>query len=300
MDPANLALTGQASCLAALRHVVQSGGFGHALLFASDDDVAVDAVASWCTARIVCTANLSEPCGRCAGCASLKRQDGLMLFHATLADSPTYAVDDIRAIRAYLALRAGQAGRRVVRIDVVDRCTVAAANALLKILEEPGLGVTFILTTTSPARVLPTIRSRAMLYRLQPVPRAAMARALAASGVPTSTIAAVIAAAPGKLGSAATLVAYPEALAAVRSADATAEKIVTQTSAGRFRTLATYLDGKQETEIQRQQVRSLFAAFARRATTDSWVQQRLSRLLNGLQALQTNSQPRLILEAFVA
>ncbi|MEK7518835.1 MAG: hypothetical protein AAB549_02845 [Patescibacteria group bacterium] len=299
MDPAYLALTGQESCLAALRHVVQSGGFGHALLFASYDDVATDAVASWCTARIVCTAKLSDPCGSCAGCTSVKRQDGLMLLQTTLGERPTYAVDDIRAIRSHLALRAGQSGRRVVRIDNVDRCTVAAANALLKILEEPSMDVTFILTTASSARVLPTIRSRTMLYRLQPVPRTTMERSLAASGVPTSIISTVIAVAPGQLGTAAALVASPDALASAQSADATAEKLVAQTTTGRFRTLATYLEGKQEAGVQRQQVRSLFAAFARRAATDQWVQQRLGRLLTGLIDLQSNSQPRLLLEAFV-
>lgn len=299
MNPANLALTGQASCIAALRHVVKSGGFGHALLLASNDEVARDAVARWCTERIVCTANLNEPCGMCAGCASLKRQDGLVLAHTTLEERLVYAVDDIRAIRAYLALRAGQPGRRVIRIDNVECCTVAAANALLKVLEEPGLDVTFILTTASPARVLPTIRSRAMLYRLQPVPRSAMAEALIAGGASGSMVALVIAAAPGQLGRAAALTASADMLAALRSADALVEKITAQTPAGRFRSLAAYLEGQKEPGVQRQQARSLFAAFARRVATDPWVQQRLGRLLSGLQDLQTNSQPRLILEAFV-
>lgn len=300
MDPANLALTGQASCLLALRRIVQSSGFGHALLFASYDAIAVDAVANWCTARIVCTAKLGEPCGTCAGCTSFKRQDGLMLFYAPLGERLTYAVDDIRAIRSYLALRAGQAGRRVVRMDSVERCPTAAANALLKMLEEPGLDVTFVLTTATPARVLPTIRSRAMLYRLQPVPRAEMENALQTGGMAKNAISAALLAAPGQLGQAAALAASADRLETLRAADALAERLTAQTPAGRFRSLATYLEGQKEPELQRQQARSLFAAFARRAATDPWVQQRLKRLLNGLQTLQTNSQPRLILEAFVA
>lgn len=299
MNPANLALTGQATCIAALRRIVQSGDFGHALLFASVDAVALDAVAAWCSERILCTAGGSEPCGTCAGCRSFQRQDGLMLYHATLGDLSTYAVDDIRAIRGHLAVRAGQPGRRVVRIDSIECCTVAAANALLKVLEEPGAEVTFILTAATPARVLPTIRSRAMLYRLQPVPRAAMERLLAEAGISSSAIAKVVTAAPGQVGTAAAIADSAEALGALRSADTVAEAVATQTPVGRFRAIAAYLEGKREPSEQRQLARMLFAAFARRSATDPWVRQRLQRMLSSLRDLQSNSQPKLILEAFV-
>jgi DNA polymerase III gamma/tau subunit len=299
MDPANLALTGQAPCIKALRHIVQSGGFGHALLLASYDDVALDAVANWCSERIVCSANQSEPCGKCLGCASLKRKDGLTLYHATLGERQSYAVEDMREIRSHLALRAQQPGRRVVRIDNIESCTIPAANALLKVLEEPGLDVTFILTTEAPARVLATIRSRAMLYRLQPVPRKIMESVLAENGVSKTNIETVIAAAPGQLGRAAALAASDDALAALRSVDKLAETVATQTLTNKFQALAKTFETKQDSSIQRQQVRSIFAAFSRRAESDPWVQQRLGRLLTGLQNLQTNSQPRLILEAFV-
>ncbi len=299
MEPANIALTGQATCIAALRRTVQSEGFGHAVLLASTDAVALDAVASWCAERIACTAAEAEPCGTCAGCKSFQRQDGLVLSTVRLDGRPAYHVEDVRAIRGFLSLRAGQHGRRVVRIDSIERCTVAAANALLKVLEEPGSNVAFILTTTSPERVLPTIRSRAMLYRLQAVPRKDMADLLAAAHVPPATIADVLTAAPGQLGTAAHLASDANELAAVRDADAVATAISTQTVTGRFRTLTAYFNGIRELVDQRQHARALCAAFARRARTDPWVQQRLHRLLHSLSDLQTNSQPKLILEAFV-
>jgi hypothetical protein len=299
MNPANLALTGQATCIAALRRIVRSEGFGHAILLASADKVAVDAVARWCTERIICTAMSSEPCGLCAGCKSLKHQGSLMHYHVALDDRLSYAVDDMRALRSYLALRAGQVGRRVVRIDSVDGCTVAAANALLKVLEEPGLDVTFILTTASPARVLPTIRSRAMLYRLQPVPRSKIEALLAAAGLPKQSIATAIAAAPGQLGTVAAIVESPESTASLRAADVAAEAISTLPLAARFRTLTAFFEGKRDVGEQRQHARTLFAAFARRVASDAWVKARLHRILAGVHDLQTNGQPKLILEAFI-
>lgn len=300
MDPAKLALTGQASCVTALRQFVQSAGFGHALLLAGYDAVARDAVARWCVERIVCTAQGPESCQSCAGCRSLQQHANLALYHVTLNDRVAYAVDDVRAIRAHLALRAGQPGRRVVWIDTVERCTPAAANALLKVLEEPGVDVAFVLTTASPDRVLPTIRSRAMLYRLQPVPRRAMAEALVSSGGAEKAVAAAIQAAPGQLGQAAALVASADALAVLRTADVIAAAIAGQALATKFRTLAAYLEGDRDPALQRQAVHVLLAAFARRAGQDLWVQQRLGRLLAALQGLQTNSQPRLLLEAFIS
>lgn len=300
MDPAKLALTGQASCVTALRQFVQSAGFGHALLLAGYDAVARDAVARWCVERIVCTAQGPEPCQTCAGCRSLQQRANLALYHATLNDRVSYAVDDVRAIRAHLALRAGQPGRRAVWIDTVERCTLAAANALLKVLEEPGGDVAFVLTTASPDRVLPTIRSRAMLYRLQPVPRRAMEAALTASGGAEQAVVAAIEAAPGQLGQAAALIVSADALAVLRAADVTAAAIAGQTLAAKFRTLTAYLEGEHDPSQQRRAGHALLAAFARRADQDPWVQQRLGCLLAALQGLQTNSQPRLLLEAFIS
>lgn len=299
MDPANLALTGQASCISALRQFVRSAGFGHALLLAGYDAVARDAVARWCVERIACTEGGTDPCRTCAGCRSLQQQENLTLYHVTLIDAAWYSVADVRAIRSHLALRPRQPGRRVVWVDTVERCTTAAANALLKVLEEPGQGVSFVLTTASPDRVLPTIRSRAMLYRLQPVPRTVMEGALIAGGGDPRAIAAAIEAAPGQLGRAAALAAAEQVYGTLGTTDKVAAALATLPFAQKFRTVTAYLEGDRDPGQQRQNVHNLFAAFARRAAQDVWVQQRLDRLLRALQGLQTHSQPRLLLEAFI-
>ncbi|WP_296403195.1 DNA polymerase III subunit delta' [Psychrobacter sp.] len=67
-------------------------------------------------------------------------------------------VDDIRALQPFMSQ--GSSGRRVCVIDNADMMTVAAANALLKTLEEPRDGIHLLLVTDWPTKLLPTIRSR--------------------------------------------------------------------------------------------------------------------------------------------
>ncbi len=69
-------------------------------------------------------------------------------------------VDEIRKLKSFFNLSAADGGRRVVIIDSADEMTVSAANALLKILEEPPEDGTILLVSHQPSRLLPTIRSR--------------------------------------------------------------------------------------------------------------------------------------------
>ncbi len=94
----------------------------------------------------------------------------------------TIGVDEVRKMKNYFSLSAADGGRRVAIIDAVDEMTIAAANALLKLLEEPPPNVVLLLVSHQPSRLLPTIRSRCRELRLSPLPPEAMAQALAQSG----------------------------------------------------------------------------------------------------------------------
>lgn len=94
-------------------------------------------------------------------------------------------VDEVRKLKNFLQLSAAEGGRRVVIVDAADEMNTQAANALLKLLEEPPERVTFLLVTHQPARLLPTIRSRCRELRLATLAPAEMARALAAAGAET-------------------------------------------------------------------------------------------------------------------
>ncbi len=96
--------------------------------------------------------------------------------------SQVITVDEVRKLRAFFALSAADGGRRVAIVDAMDEMNTQAANALLKLLEEPPAAVTFLLVSHQPHRLLPTIRSRCRELRLHPLPAPELAEALAAAG----------------------------------------------------------------------------------------------------------------------
>lgn len=91
-------------------------------------------------------------------------------------------VDEVRALKAFYQLSATEGGKRVAIVDAADELTGAAANALLKILEEPPHGGVFLLVCHRPAALLPTIRSRCRELRCSPLAPPDLTAALAAAG----------------------------------------------------------------------------------------------------------------------
>ncbi|MBL4928655.1 DNA polymerase III subunit delta' [Fuscibacter oryzae] len=91
-------------------------------------------------------------------------------------------VDEVRKMKNFFALSAADGGRRVAIVDSVDEMNSSAANALLKLLEEPPPKVTLLLISHQPARLLPTIRSRCRDLRLGPLSPADLSDALTQAG----------------------------------------------------------------------------------------------------------------------
>ena len=79
---------------------------------------------------------------------------------------PIIPIDRIRALEDLMHLASHRGRARIVVIDHAHAMNTAAANALLKMLEEPPAGAQFILLTSQPARLLPTIRSRCLRLTL--------------------------------------------------------------------------------------------------------------------------------------
>lgn len=88
-------------------------------------------------------------------------------------------IDDVRGIGGFMALTPAEGGWRVVIIDAADDMNRNAANAVLKVLEEPPRNALMLLLSHSPGRLLPTIRSRCRRLALQPLPEATVAQLLA-------------------------------------------------------------------------------------------------------------------------
>ena len=102
-------------------------------------------------------------------------------------------IDDIRALNTFFQLSATDGGRRVVIIDAADEMNVNAANALLKMLEEPPARTTLLLICHQPSRLLPTIRSRCRTLRLGTLDAAQMSEAMEQAGVAAGSDGAALA-----------------------------------------------------------------------------------------------------------
>jgi DNA polymerase III subunit delta' len=91
-------------------------------------------------------------------------------------------VDEVRKMKSFFALSAADGGRRVAIIDSIDEMNVSAANALLKLLEEPPARVTILMISHQPAKLLPTIRSRCRELRLGALSPQDLSNALTQAG----------------------------------------------------------------------------------------------------------------------
>jgi DNA polymerase-3 subunit delta' len=117
-------------------------------------------------------------------------------------------VREVRKLHAFFGLSAADGGRRVVIVDSVDDMNTQAANALLKMLEEPPANTTLLLLSHQPARLLPTIRSRCRTLRLAPLGSQDMAKALEQAGaeVASADVAPLTTLAEGAVGAAVRLI----------------------------------------------------------------------------------------------
>jgi len=88
-------------------------------------------------------------------------------------------IDGARDVAGFLRLTPAEGGWRVVIVDGAEHLNRNAANAILKVLEEPPARAILLLTCATPGRLLPTIRSRCRRLRLEPLDAEAMAQALA-------------------------------------------------------------------------------------------------------------------------
>jgi DNA polymerase-3 subunit gamma/tau len=151
-------LRGQDHVSRALRNALTSETVGHAYLFSGPRGTGKTTTARLLAKALNCT-NLQdgEPCGVCESCVAMEAGSSYDLFELDAASNNR--VETMRDLVSSAAV--GSPGRRKVYIlDEVHMLSSGAANTLLKTLEEPPDHVVFVLATTDPHKVLPTIRSR--------------------------------------------------------------------------------------------------------------------------------------------
>ncbi len=151
-------LRGQPHVVRALQSAVRSGHVAHAYLFSGERGTGKTSTARILARALNCAEPVDgEPCGSCPSCVEIASGKSVNVLELDAASNN--GVDAMRDLIAHAAL--ASPGRwKVYIIDEVHMLSNAAASALLKTLEEPPSHVIFVLATTEPHKVLPTIRSR--------------------------------------------------------------------------------------------------------------------------------------------
>src|SRR4051794_15833269 len=157
-------LRGQEHLVRALQHAVQTDTVGHAYLFSGPRGTGKTSTARILAKVLNCENPVDgEPDGKCDSCLAIEQGTSFDVHEMDAASNNK--VEDIRDLVNKAAL--GTPGRtKVYILDEVHMLTAAASNALLKTLEEAPAHVVFVLATTDPQKVLPTIRSRCQHFEL--------------------------------------------------------------------------------------------------------------------------------------
>lgn len=145
----------------------QSGHPPHALLITGPPHVGKSTVGRFFAQSLACQSE-SKPCGQCLACR--KVHSGNHPDVRFFDDDDPIKIDQVRELQRSLSLSPVESEYRVTLLSNFERATTAAANALLKTLEEPSANVVLILTAVEASRLLPTIISRCQLLHLRTVP----------------------------------------------------------------------------------------------------------------------------------
>jgi DNA polymerase-3 subunit delta' len=144
---------------------MEQNRLAHALMIEGPADSGKNTLAMAIVAKLLCTEQSDEArgeaCGQCRSCQLLKSGAHPDRFDISPEEgSDVIKVDQIRALIASLNLTSSISPRKVARIHPAEGMNIAAANALLKSLEEPVGDVVLILVCNQPGRLPITIRSR--------------------------------------------------------------------------------------------------------------------------------------------
>lgn len=137
----------------------------HAILVEGSDEGLRSELINYIANAMVCEGIL-KPCGECRHCkkAQSKIHPDIECIQ-TSGTSKSFNVDTVRRIRESANVLPNEAQRKVYVLNGADQMSISAQNSLLKILEEPPRSATFILGVKSEQSLLPTVRSRVMIFK---------------------------------------------------------------------------------------------------------------------------------------
>ncbi|MBC7266841.1 MAG: DNA polymerase III subunit delta' [Coriobacteriia bacterium] len=194
-----------------LKAAVESDKVAHAYLFVGQPGSGTLAMAQALACAVLCE---DGGCGACPACVRVWSWSHPDLMRLQPEGAVGYTVDQARELTHDAALRPVFGRRKVYVIEDADRLGPAAANALLKTIEEPPSSVVMVLLARSYDAVLPTVASRCQVVRFAPVPEpTAVALLVERTGASPEQAKAALSTAGGTLARAEALLRSPSSLA---------------------------------------------------------------------------------------
>lgn len=158
-------IVGQEHVVKTLTNAISSGMVSHAYLFAGPRGVGKTTLARLLAKAVNCKNRKEgefEPCNQCDSCQEINRGNAIDLIEIDAASNR--GIDEIRDLRDGIRFVPTKSKYKVFIVDESHQLTDAAANALLKTLEEPPSHATFVLATTEAHKMIPTIISRCQRF----------------------------------------------------------------------------------------------------------------------------------------
>jgi DNA polymerase III subunit gamma/tau len=172
-------LVGQDAIVRTLRNAIQLDRVAHAYLFAGPRGTGKTTTARLLAKAVNCLTPdpSNRPCNACSACQAIASGSAIDVIEIDAASNR--GIDDIRELRERVKFAPAQLRTKFYIIDEAHQITGAAANAFLKTLEEPPAHTRFVLATTDPEHILPTIVSRCQIFEFKRIALAATKRRVA-------------------------------------------------------------------------------------------------------------------------
>ena len=160
-------VVGQEYIVKILKNTIKNKKIAHAYLFAGPRGTGKTTIAKLFAKAINCENFKEEACDECASCLAFKKNNHPDIIELDAASNNS--VEDIREIIDQVPYAPIVGKYKVYIIDEVHMLSSSAFNALLKTLEEPPAHVVFILATTDPQKIIPTVLSRCQRYNFSKI-----------------------------------------------------------------------------------------------------------------------------------
>ncbi len=160
-------VAGQKAIVRTLQNALQQNKMAHAYLFSGPRGTGKTSMAKLFAKALNCNEGVGQQCNKCINCLGVNDGSHPDVYEIDAASNN--GVEDVRLLIENINYAPIRGRFKVYIIDEVHMMTQSAFNALLKTLEEPPLNVIFILATTEPHKVIPTILSRCQRYNFSKV-----------------------------------------------------------------------------------------------------------------------------------